>query len=503
MSIVADEIREIIKRQMDQSLRAEDFKASGTVVQVGDSIVRVYGMDSCMAGELIEFPGQVKGMALNLEESNVGCVLLSGDGMVREGDMATCTGKVVEVPVGPSLLGRVIDPLGKPLDGKGEIAAVSQRPVEYPAPDVLSRHAVDRPLQTGVLAVDAMIPIGRGQRELIIGDRQTGKTAIALDAILNQRGQNVICVYCAIGQKNSSTAAIVQTLERHGAMEYSVVVNAGAADLASLQYLAPYSACAIAEYFMYTEKRDVLVVYDDLSKHANAYRSISLLLRRPPGREAFPGDVFYLHSRLLERAAQLSAEYGGGSITALPIIETQAGDISAYIPTNTISITDGQIFLESELFNAGMRPAVNVGLSVSRVGGSAQTKAMRKYSGRLRLDLAQYRELSAFAQFGSDLDKATQEKLSHGARLMEALKQVNGKPYSMAEESLILLLVMSGELVELDLSKVGDRIAEFVSYVKTGHRSIFEELEVKGDVSRDLDSRLRQALADFVAIRKG
>ena len=420
MAIRPEEISTVIKEKISGYETGTDLSTVGYVIQIGDSIARVYGIEKCVYGELLQFSNGTMGLAMNLEEDNVGCVLLGTDVGIREGDKVVSTGRTLEVPVGSELLGRVVDPLGVPLDGLAPFKPAAYFPLERPAPGVVDRQSVKQPIQTGILSIDAMIPIGRGQRELIIGDRQTGKTAIAVDTILNQKGKDVICVYVAIGQKASSTARIIEILREYGAMDYTIVVSASASAPAAVQYIAPYAGCAMAEYFMYTEHKDVLIVYDDLTKHAIAYRTMSLLLRRPPGREAFPGDVFYLHSRLLERAARLSDEIGGGSITALPIIETQGGDISAYIPTNVISITDGQIFLESELFYAGFRPAVNVGLSVSRVGGSAQTKAIRSVAGRLRLDLAQYRELAVFAQFGSDLDKATREKtragrVSHGS----------------------------------------------------------------------------------------
>jgi F-type H+-transporting ATPase subunit alpha len=426
----------------------------GFVTQVGDSVASIYGLDRAIYGELVDFASGAVGIVLNLEEDGVGCILLSGENLVKDSEEVKGTGKVVSVPSGQGIIGRVVNALGEPIDGKGPIEAEEYLPIESPAPPVIERGSVDTPLQTGTLSVDAMIPIGRGQRELVIGDRQTGKTALAVDAIINQKGKDVYCVYCGIGQKASSVAAIIRNLEKHGAMDYTFVVLASASDSAALQYIAPYSACAMAEHFL-KKGKDLLIIYDDLSKHAVAYRTISLLLRRPPGREAFPGDVFYLHSRLLERAAKLSPEKGGGSITAIPIVETQAGDISSYIPTNVISITDGQIFLDSELFNSGFRPAVDVGLSVSRVGGTAQAKAIRKVSGRLRLDLAQYREMAAFAQFGSDLDKSTQDKLAQGARLMEALKQPQFSPIEMEEQAAVLFTAVNGHLMDVPTEKVG------------------------------------------------
>ncbi|MCL2834714.1 MAG: F0F1 ATP synthase subunit alpha, partial [Treponema sp.] len=433
------------------------------------------------------------GIALNLEENSVGCVLLSGESGVRDGDEVKGTGRVVSVPSGDSLFGRVVNPLGVPVDGKGPVTAEEWLPVEAPAAPVISRGSVDTPMQTGILSVDSMIPIGRGQRELIIGDRQTGKTALAIDAIINQKGKNVICVYCAIGQKSSSVAAIIKKLESYGAMDYTFVVLAAASDSAALQYLAPYSAVAMAEHFM-RQGKDVLVIYDDLSKHAVAYRTISLLLRRPPGREAFPGDVFYLHSRLLERAAKLTPDLGGGSITALPIVETQAGDISSYIPTNVISITDGQIFLDSELFNSGFRPAIDVGLSVSRVGGSAQSKAIRKISGRLRLDLAQYREMAAFAQFGSDLDKSTQDKLAQGERLMEVLKQGQYSPLSMPQQFAVLYIAVNGSLLDIEVKNIPAFTKKFLEYLDINCKAVMDKLDQSGESNADIEHELTQAV---------
>jgi len=469
---------------------------AGFVTQVGDSVASVYGLDGAIYGEMVEFSSGASGMVLNLEEDGVGCVLLAGENLVKDGEEVRGTGKVMSVPVGPGLLGRVVNPLGVAVDGKGPVTAAERLPVESPAPSVIERGTVDTPLQTGILSVDAMIPIGRGQRELIIGDRQTGKTALAVDAIINQKGKGVYCVYCGIGQKASSVAAIVRNLEKHGAMEHTFMVLASASDSAALQYMAPYSACAMAEYFLHDGK-DVLIVYDDLSKHAVAYRTISLLLRRPPGREAFPGDVFYLHSRLLERAAKLSPERGGGSITAIPIIETQAGDISSYIPTNVISITDGQIFLDTELFNSGFRPAVDVGLSVSRVGGAAQSKAVRKCSGHLRLDLAQYREMAAFAQFGSDLDKATQDKLAQGARLMEILKQKQYAPLSMEKEAIILFVAINGCLVDVQVEKVHEFIEGLLEYLSLKHPNILQTIAESGATGEELEQELFRAVETY------
>ena len=473
----------------------------GFVTMVGDTVATIHGLDDVVFGELIEFSSGAVGIALNLEDESVGCVLLSGEVLVKDGEEAHGTGKVVSVPAGPSLFGRVVNPLGQAIDGKGPIAAEQYLPVESPAAPVIDRGSVNTPLQTGSIAVDAMIPIGRGQRELIIGDRQTGKTAIAIDTIINQKGKNVYCVYCAIGQKSSSVAAIINNLQKAGAMEYTFVVLASASNSAALQYLAPYSAVAMAEFFMHQGK-DVLIVYDDLSKHAVAYRTISLLLRRPPGREAFPGDVFYLHSRLLERAAKLSDARGGGSITALPIVETQAGDISSYIPTNVISITDGQIFLDTELFNSGFRPAIDVGLSVSRVGGSAQSKVIRKISGRLRLDLAQYREMAAFAQFGSDLDKATQDKLAQGERLMEVLKQPQYSPYPVEIQAAILFIAANGYLMDVQMNEITEFIKDYLDYIKTNCYGILEEIANTGNISVDMDSDLRSAIEKFKELKK-
>jgi F-type H+-transporting ATPase subunit alpha len=453
-------------------------------------------LDGAIYGEMVEFASGATGIVLNLEEDGVGCVLLSGENLVKDGEEVRRTGKVVSVPSGPGLLGRVVNPLGEAIDGKGPFDAAEFLPIESPAPPVIDRGSVDTPLETGALSVDSMIPIGRGQRELIIGDRQTGKTALAIDTIINQKGKNVYCVYCAIGQKSSSVAAIIKNLEKHGAMSYTFAVLASASDSAALQYLAPYSACAMAEHFMHKGK-DVLIVYDDLSKHAVAYRAISLLLRRPPGREAFPGDVFYLHSRLLERAAKLCPEHGGGSITALPIIETQSGDISSYIPTNVISITDGQIFLDTELFNSGFRPAVDVGLSVSRVGGTAQTKAMRKVSGRLRLDLAQYREMAAFAQFGSDLDKATQDKLAQGERLMEVLKQNQFSPLSMEKEFTVLFAAVNGFLSDVQPPKVKGFISGLLDFLLLKHTGILQAIAETKAASVELEQELSEAIENY------
>ncbi|MDR0402655.1 MAG: F0F1 ATP synthase subunit alpha [Treponema sp.] len=490
-------LREEIKN-WDGKTAAESV---GFVTQVGDSVASIYGLDGAIYGELVEFASGAEGIVLNLEEDSVGCVLFSGESLVKDGEEVRGTGRVVSVPSGKGLFGRVLNPLGEPVDGKGPVEAEAYLPVESPAPFVIDRGSVDTPLETGTLSVDAMIPIGRGQRELVIGDRQTGKTALAVDAIINQKGKDVCCVYCGIGQKSSSVAAIIRNLEKSLAMDYTFVVLASASDSAALQYLAPYSACAMAEHFM-REGKDALIVYDDLSKHAVAYRTISLLLRRPPGREAFPGDVFYLHSRLLERAAKLSPAKGGGSITAIPIIETQAGDISSYIPTNVISITDGQIFLDSELFNSGFRPAVDVGLSVSRVGGAAQSKAIRKVSGRLRLDLAQYREMAAFAQFGSDLDKATQDKLAQGERLMEALKQEQFSPMPVEEQTAVLFAAVNGYLLDCPVEKVSEFLKGLLEYLRRKYPAVLEGIAAERALSVELERELGQAIEDYKQVKK-
>ncbi|MDR1869393.1 MAG: F0F1 ATP synthase subunit alpha [Treponema sp.] len=496
-----DDLTRVLRERIENWKGSASSGSSGFVVQVGDSVATVYGLNNAVYGELVEFASGAAGIVLNLEDENAGCVILKGESLVRDGEEVKGTGKVVSVPTGNALFGRVVNPLGEAVDGKGPVTTESYMPMESPAAPVIDRGSVDTPLQTGSISVDAMIPIGRGQRELIIGDRQTGKTAIAIDTIINQKGKNVICVYCAIGQKSSSVAAIIKNLEKFGAMDYTFVVLASASDSAALQYIAPYSAVAMAEHFMHQGK-DVLVVYDDLSKHAVAYRAISLLLRRPPGREAFPGDVFYLHSRLLERAAKLSETRGGGSITALPIVETQAGDISSYIPTNVISITDGQIFLDSELFNSGFRPAIDVGLSVSRVGGAAQTKAMKKISGRIRLDLAQYREMAAFAQFGSDLDKATQDKLAQGERLMEVLKQPQFAPYPLEEQIAILFLAVNGYLMDIKVEKIQTFMKDFLSHLKLQKAELMKKIAETGVVSADQESELRATVDAFKGPKK-
>ncbi|ABN53806.1 MAG TPA: ATP synthase subunit alpha [Hungateiclostridium thermocellum] len=497
MDLRPEEVSAIIKQQIDKYGNKSHVDDVGYVLQAGDGIARVYGLNNCMSGELLEFENGVFGMAMNLEEDNIGCVLFRGERDVKEGTLVKRTGKTVEVPVGKALIGRVIDPLGNPLDGKGEIETEKFRPIEYPAPSVMDRKPVNRPLQTGIMAIDAMVPIGRGQRELIIGDRQTGKTAIAVDTILNQKGKDVICIYVAIGQKASSVAEVINTLEEGGAMEYTVVVSSTASEMPTLQYIAPYAGCSIAEEFMYNDHKDVLIVYDDLSKHAVAYRAMSLLLRRPPGREAYPGDVFYLHSRLLERAAQLSDELGGGSITALPIIETQVGDVSAYIPTNVISITDGQIYLETELFYSGQRPAVNVGLSVSRVGGAAQIKAMKKVAGALRINLAQYRELAVFAQFGSDLDKVTKDKLIQGERLVESLKQSRRATMPVEDQVIVLYMATNKYLMDLPVKEVRSFNKEFVKFVNSNYPEIPNEIRATGDLSSETENMLKKAAEEF------
>jgi F-type H+-transporting ATPase subunit alpha len=499
MSLRPEEISSIIKQQIENYDTAVKTDDVGYVLQSGDNIARIYGLKSCMSGELLQFENNEFGMALNLEEDNVGCVVLGDDRGIKEGSTVKRTGKTVQVPVGQSLVGRVVSPLGKPLDGKGDIIAEEYRPVDFTAPGVIDRKSVNKPLQTGIMALDALIPIGRGQRELIIGDRQTGKTAIAVDTIINQKGKDVVCVYVAIGQKASTITGIVNTLEKFGAMEYSIVVSSTASDPASVQYLAPYAGCAMAEDFMYRYHKDVLIIYDDLSKHAVAYRAMSLLLKRPPGREAYPGDVFYLHSRLLERAAKLSDELGGGSITALPIIETLAGDVSAYIPTNVISITDGQIYLESELFYSGQRPAVNFGLSVSRVGGSAQIKAMRKIAGPLRINLAQYRELEAFAQFGSDLDKSTRDKLTQGERLVETLKQPLYATLPVEEQVLILYGATNNYLMDLPVNKVKKFNQELIDYVKQRYPKVLTSIAETGEISDEISQLMKTAADEFKA----
>jgi len=496
MNLRPEEISSIIKQQIERYESALEVVDVGTVIQVGDGIARIYGLEKAMSGELLEFPGGVYGMAMNLEEDNIGCVILGPYSDIKEGDQVKRTGRIVEVPVGEAMIGRVVNVLGQPIDGKGEIAAAGYRPIESPAPGVVDRKSVHEPLQTGLKSIDSMVPIGRGQRELIIGDRQTGKTALAVDTIINQKGKDCICIYVAIGQKQSTVAGVVKKLEEHGAMEYSIVVMATASDPAPMLYIAPYAGCAMGEYFRDNGKH-VLVVYDDLSKQAVAYRELSLLLRRPPGREAYPGDVFYLHSRLLERAAKLSPEKGGGSLTALPIIETQAGDVSAYIPTNVISITDGQIFLESDLFFSGFRPAINVGISVSRVGGSAQIKAMKQVSGQLRLDLASYRELAAFAQFGSDLDKATQARLNRGQKTMEILKQDQYQPMPVEEQVIIIFAATRGYVDDVPLEKIKTFEKELLRFMRTVKAQIPEKIRTEKALSEDLIKEIGDAIDEF------
>ena len=496
MNLKPEEISSVIKEQIKNYHSKFQVMDYGTVLQVGDGIARVYGLSRCMEGELLEFSCGVYGMALNLEEDNVGVVILGSDREIKEGDIVKPTGKIVEVPVGDTMIGRVVDALGEPIDGKGPVVTTEKRPIENSAPGVLMREGVNEPLQTGIKAIDTMMPIGKGQRELIIGDRQTGKTAIAIDTIINQKGKNVICIYVAIGQKKSTVAQLVQTLEEKEAMNYTIVVSATASDVAPLQYIAPYSGCAIAEYFMY-KGQDVLIIYDDLSKHAVAYRTMSLLLRRPPGREAFPGDVFYLHSRLLERAAHLSKENGGGSITALPIIETQAGDVSAYIPTNVISITDGQIFLESELFFTGQRPAVNVGISVSRVGGNAQIKAMKHVSSRLKLELAQYRELASFSQFGSDVDKETKARLDHGKVLMEVLKQGQYKPMDVVDQVISIFAASQGYMEDVPLGKIKEFEQGLLEYMHHQYPEVCHDIRKTGQMSEQTEETLVEGIKKY------
>ena len=505
MTIKADEITKIIRDQIGDYTIDIDVAEVGTVISVGDGIAQVHGIERAMATEMLEFPHGVFGLALNLEEEGVGVVLLGESREIKEGDTVKRTGRLMSVPVGEAMIGRVVNALGQPVDGKGPIATTENAPLEKIAPGVVDRQKVSEPLQTGLKAIDTMVPIGRGQRELIIGDRQTGKTAVAIDSILNQRGKDVVCIYNAIGQKQSTIAQVVKTLDEAGAMEYTTVVAAAAADPASQLFISPYAACAIGEFFRDNGKH-ALCIYDDLSKHAQAYREISLLLRRPPGREAYPGDVFYLHSRLLERAAKLSDERGGGSLTALPVIETQAGDLSAYIPTNVISITDGQIFLEADLFNQGIRPAINVGNSVSRVGGSAQVKAMRQVAGTLRLDLAQYRELAAFAQFASDLDKSTQDQLNRGKRLVEVLKQPQYEPLAVERQVLIIYAGTNGFLDKVEVEQVAEYENELSQFVEGREASLFTDLVAQGKIDDDLKTRIEAVLQEFteqfIAARK-
>lgn len=496
MDIKAAEISELIKKQISEFETGMDVAEVGTVISVGDGIARVFGLENCMSGEYLEFTGGIMGIALNLEQDNVGAVLLGEDTHIKEGDMVKRTGRIVEAPVGDAMLGRVVNALGQPIDGKGPIDTKETRKMEIKAPGIIARQPVKEPLQTGIKAIDSMIPIGRGQRELIIGDRQTGKTAIAVDTIINQKNTDVFCIYVAIGQKRSTVAQVVHKLEEYGAMDYTIVVAATASEPAPLQYIAPYMGCTIGEYYR-DSGRHAVIFYDDLSKQAVAYRQLSLLLRRPPGREAYPGDVFYLHSRLLERAAKMSDEKGGGSLTALPIIETQANDVSAYIPTNVISITDGQIFLESNLFYSGIRPAVNVGLSVSRVGGAAQIKAMKQVAGRLRLDLAQYRELAAFAQFGSDLDKATQQQLNRGAKTVEILKQGQYVPMSVELQVISIFAATRGLLDDIPTPRITEFEVELHKFVNERHAALKEEIVKKGSIDSDLEAKIKKVIDEF------
>ena len=506
MAIRPEEITNIIKEKISKFEATADLSEVGTVIQVGDGIARVHGLNNVKASELVDFGHGVKGMALNLEYDNVGCVLMGPDHLVQEGDSVKRTGEVISVPVSEEMIGRVVDPLGNALDGKGAIKGVKNMPLDIVAPGIIDRQTVKQPLQTGLKAIDALVPIGKGQRELIIGDRQTGKTAIAVDAIINQKNipeaERCICIYVAVGQKQSTVAQVVKTLTDYGAMDYTIVVSATASDPASLLYIAPYAGCAIGEYFMWQGK-DVLIVYDDLSKHAQAYRQMSLLLRRPPGREAYPGDVFYLHSRLLERACKLSKENGGGSITALPIIETQANDVSAYIPTNVISITDGQIYLESSLFLSGVKPAINVGLSVSRVGGSAQRKSMRKVAGTLRIDMSQYQELAGFAQFGSELDKESQRQIARGKRMSELLKQNQYSPLHVGEEVLVLFAGVNGYLDSVEVEDVREYEKQLLAFVRAEQKNLLDELNAANELTKDLEEKVRAALDAFKNIFKG
>ena len=498
MELKPEEITKIIRSQIKNYENKIEVSETGVVILVGDGIAKASGLEKCMAGELVEFPDDSYGMAQNLEEDTVSIVILGSDQGIKEGDTVKRTGRVVSVPVGEKLIGRVVNALGEPIDGKGSIEAEAYRAIEMPAPGIIERQHVSRPLQTGIKAIDSMIPIGRGQRELIIGDRQTGKTTIATDTILNQKGKDCICIYVAIGQKRSTVAQVVDSLTAGGAMDYTIVVSATASELAPMQYIAPYAGCTMGEYFMYQGK-DVLVIYDDLSKHAVAYRAISLLIRRPPGREAYPGDVFYLHSRLLERAAQLSPELGGGSLTALPIIETQAGDVSAYIPTNVISITDGQIFLESELFNSGIMPAVNPGISVSRVGGDAQIKAMKKVAGSLKLLYSQYRELQSFAQFGSDLDADTKSRLALGERIVAVLKQKNGSPKEVAQQVCIIYAVTHGYLTSIPVAQIPEFEKRLEEHMNNHHADVLEAIRSTGKLETETENALKAALDELVA----
>ena len=501
MNLRADEISSLIQKQIEGFEEGIELKETGRVISVGDGIARIYGLGEAMSGELLEFPGGLAGMVLNLEEDNVGAVLLGRDDNIKEGDEVKRTGRIMEVPIGPELVGRVVDGLGQPIDGKGPIKTEKFGPIERVAPGVIDRKSVHEPMQTGIKSIDGMIPIGRGQRELIIGDRQTGKTAVAIDAIINQKGQNMFCIYVAVGQKRSTVARVVKTLEQHGAMEYTIVVSASASDPAPMQFIAPYAGCAMGEYFR-DNGQHCLIVYDDLSKQAAAYRQLSLLLRRPPGREAYPGDVFFLHSRLLERSAKVSDELGAGSMTALPIIETQAGDVSAYIPTNVISITDGQIFLETDLFYSGVRPAINVGLSVSRVGGSAQIKGMKQVAGKLRLDLAQYREMAAFAQFGSDLDAATQAQLHRGERLVELLKQGQYKPLSVVQQIISIFAGVRGLVDDIPTGDIQKFESGLLNFMEDKHQALMDKIAEAKKLDDDSESQVEAAINEFKGLFK-
>ncbi|MDA0692428.1 MAG: F0F1 ATP synthase subunit alpha [Nitrospinae bacterium] len=496
MSLRADEISSLIEKQIQGFEDSVELKETGRVISVGDGIARIYGLENAMSGELLEFPGGLVGMVLNLEEDNVGAILLGFDSDIKEGDEVKRTGRIMEVPIGPELIGRVVNGLGEPIDGRGPVKTSKFGPIERIAPGVIDRKSVHEPMQTGIKAIDGMIPIGRGQRELIIGDRQTGKTAVAIDTIINQKGQNVFCIYVAVGQKRSTVARVVKTLEQHGAMKYTIVVSASASEPAPMQFIAPYAGCAMGEYFR-DNGQHCLIVYDDLTKQAAAYRQLSLLLRRPPGREAYPGDVFFLHSRLLERSAKVSDELGAGSMTALPIIETQAGDVSAYIPTNVISITDGQIFLETDLFFSGVRPAINVGLSVSRVGGAAQIKAMKQVAGQLRLDLAQYREMAAFAQFGSDLDAATQSQLSRGERLVEILKQDQYKPLSVAQQIIAIFVGVRGLLEDIAVKDVKKFESGLLNFIGEKYPDIISGIEKEKKLDDATEAKLKEVIAEY------
>jgi F-type H+-transporting ATPase subunit alpha len=501
VNLRADEISSLIQKQIEGFEEGIELKETGRVISVGDGIARIYGLGNAMAGELLEFPGGLTGMVLNLEEDNVGAVLLGRDDNIKEGDEVKRTGRIMEVPIGPEMVGRVVDGLGAPIDGKGPIKTDKFGPIERTAPGVIDRKSVHEPMQTGIKAIDGMIPVGRGQRELIIGDRQTGKTAVAIDAIINQKGQNMFCIYVAVGQKRSTVARVVKTLEERGAMKYTIVVSASASDPAPMQFIAPYAGCAMGEYFR-DNGQHCLIVYDDLSKQAAAYRQLSLLLRRPPGREAYPGDVFFLHSRLLERSAKVSDELGAGSMTALPIIETQAGDVSAYIPTNVISITDGQIFLETDLFYSGVRPAINVGLSVSRVGGSAQIKAMKQVAGQLRLDLAQYREMAAFAQFGSDLDAATQAQLHRGERLVELLKQGQYKPLTVVQQIVSIFSGVRGLVDDIPVASIQKFEAGLINFMEDKHQALMNKIAEAKKLDGDSESQLKAAIEEFKGLFK-